>query len=378
MEYGTAPFKPAKEQARLWRGCLLGGAVGDALGAPVEFLSRTEILKEFGSTGINHYAPVYGRTGAITDDTQMTLFTAEGLLRAHMRSLMRGTAPTHTSTAAHALQRWLVTQSESAPEHLAVEENGWLIQQRGLHHRRAPGITCLSALRKMPDFSTPASNDSKGCGGVMRVAPIGMFSAAALSNLEGEPFTTEVFRLGVENAALTHGHISGQLPAGVLSLTVARVLRGTPLDAALLTSLETLRQHRGHEETSELLHRAVTLAAENPGDPDALATLGEGWVAEEALAISAYCALSAKSFEEGVILAVNHDGDSDSTGAITGNLLGASLGQSAIPDHYLEQLELCNVIEEMADDLATAGQWHFSEYSSGPEADYYWNKYPGD
>jgi ADP-ribosyl-[dinitrogen reductase] hydrolase len=73
-----------------YRGCLLGGAVGDALGAPVEFLRRKEILRQFGPEGIAAYQSAYGRLGAITDDTQMTLFTAEGVLRAYVRGALRG------------------------------------------------------------------------------------------------------------------------------------------------------------------------------------------------------------------------------------------------------------------------------------------------
>jgi ADP-ribosylglycohydrolase len=238
-------------------------------------------------------------------------------------------------------------------------------------------MTCLSALRYMPDLSTPANNDSKGCGGVMRVAPVGMFAATALTHLDDEDFAAAVFRLGTENAALTHGHISGQLPAGVLCLAIALILRGSKLDSALLASLELLKDQRDHEETSGLLEKAISLAANRPAEAEALASLGEGWVAEEALAMSVYCALSTSSFEEGVILAVNHDGDSDSTGAITGNLLGAALGLGAIPEQLLEGLELREIIKEIADDLATAGQWQFCEYSTGPEVGYYWNKYPG-
>ena len=370
------PTKSA-ESADRWRGCLLGGAVGDALGAPVEFLSRAQIVNEFGPAGITAYSPAYGILGAVTDDTQMTLFSAEGLLRAHMRSLMRGTTPAYTSVTAHALQRWLITQGESNETDLGTSEDGWLFQHRALHYRRAPGMTCLSALKKMPDFSTAARNDSKGCGGVMRVAPVGMFAASAFTHPGAEELAPEVFKLGVENAALTHGHVSGQLPAGVLSLAIALILRGHALDVALDVSLDVLKQYRDHEETSELLERAISLAADRPGDPDVVAALGEGWVAEEALAISVYCALSAANFEQGVVLAVNHDGDSDSTGAITGNLLGAALGHSAIPSHFLEQLELHDIIVSIADDLATAGQWRFSEISSSPESKYFWNKYPG-
>jgi len=96
--------------------------------------------------------------------------------------------------------------------------------------------------------------------------------------------------------------------------------------------------------------------------------LGKGWVAEEALAIGAYCALVATDFVSGVVLAVNHDGDSDSTGSICGNLLGTALGAAAIPAELLEPLEGRSVIEQVADDLFDA----FVDYR--PPA---WERYPG-
>jgi ADP-ribosylglycohydrolase len=74
-------------------------------------------------------------------------------------------------------------------------------------------------------------------------------------------------------------------------------------------------------------------------------------VAEEALAISLYCALRAHHLEEGIITAVNITGDSDSTGAIAGNLLGAIHGARAIPQRWLDTLELREVIETVARDL---------------------------
>ncbi len=68
-----------------FRGCLLGGATGSALGAAVEFMSLEQIHAQFGRRGIGDYAAAYRRIGAIADDTPMTFFTAEGLLRAMMR-----------------------------------------------------------------------------------------------------------------------------------------------------------------------------------------------------------------------------------------------------------------------------------------------------
>lgn len=350
------PFQPP-DDTDIARGCLLGGAVGDALGAPAEFLSSAEIEQRFGPEGIRDFQPAYGRIGAITDDTQMTLFTAEGVLRAFTRGNERGVC--HGPTIIHhAYLRWLGTQDVNQPTAPCFDEYpGWLIGVRALHHRRAPGSTCLSALRSgmMGSIEDPI-NDSKGCGGVMRAAPLGLLH-------DGDPFT-----LGCEAAAITHGHPSGYITAGCLALTIAQLRSRRPLRAALDAAVDSARSMRGHEETVDALLRAIRLAEESPRSRRALASLGEGWVAEEALAIAVYSALSwPESFEEGVVLAVNHGGDSDSTGAITGNLLGALLGADAIPPRWLGQLELREEIEAIANDLLV-------QYQPG---DAWWDRYPG-
>src|SRR5262245_49665760 len=128
-------------------GCLLGGAVGDALGAPVEFHGIDAICSKYGPAGIADYDTAYARRGAITDDTQMTLFTAEGLLRAIARQHHKGIC--HPSSVIHhAYVRWLHTQGERSRAPFPQEKmDGWLIGVEGLHARRAPGNTCLSAIR---------------------------------------------------------------------------------------------------------------------------------------------------------------------------------------------------------------------------------------
>ena len=167
-------------------GCLLGGAVGDALGAAVEFMSRATILRQFGPDGISDYAPMYGGLGRITDDTQMTLFTAEGLLRGWVRGCLKGIT-TYTGLTETSYQRWLATQGIAPRDGVdLVREPGWLCQQRALHARRSPGNTCLSALRATPTDDGFAQNNSKGCGGVMRVAPVGPDRALAPRLLAAE------------------------------------------------------------------------------------------------------------------------------------------------------------------------------------------------
>ena len=343
-----------------FHGCLIGGAVGDALGAPVEFLSDLQIRAKFGPDGIADFAPAYEVRGAITDDTQMTLFTAEGLIRGMVRMRDRGFASL-AGTTAHAYLRWYETQGERAPGGLVARSDpGWLVGERRLHAQRAPGNTCLSALRAMEGLGAPASNGSKGCGGVMRVAPAGLFAAVA----EGR---CEAFELGCELAALTHGHPSGILPAGALALMVQRLAEGVDSRGALDEALTRVRALPDHAETLAALQRALSLADAGADPREAIPALGEGWVAEEALAIAVYCALVARDFRHGVLLAVNHGGDSDSTGAITGNLLGAACGVDAIPAPWRQEVELADVIATVADDLHDCPGWQVGEYVPATE-----------
>ena len=328
------------------RGSLLGGAVGDALGAGVEFMSLAEIRRVAGPMGVADYMEAYGRTGAITDDTQMTLFTAEGLLRAWVRSAERGICGV-SGVINHAYLRWLLTQGERPAAGVKVGTDGWLFDVPGLHSRRAPGNTCLSALRVSKGFASPpiARNDSKGCGGVMRVAPVGLFAPAIGPD-------DRVFEMASDAAALTHGHPAGYLAAGYLAVVVARLVQGEELSVALDAADRCLKGRPGSAEVRRAVDAAREMARGGRPTPEQLEGLGGGWVAEEALAIGICCAIVARDFADGVILAVNHSGDSDSTGSIAGNLLGAQMGIEAIPARWLDRLELRAEIERISGDLA--------------------------
>lgn len=356
-------------------GCLLGGAVGDAMGAPVEFLSRSEILRQFGTKGVTGYSEAYGGIGKITDDTQMTLFTAEGLVRAWVRGRERGIT-NFGGVTAHAYLRWLRTQGiQSTCDVDITDANcGWLFRQRELHSKRAPGNTCISALRDMRSFGEPASNNSKGCGGVMRVAPVGLFGWSM--GWRDNPQRT--FKLAAELAALTHAHPTGYLTAGVLAVTVQALIDGISLPDALDAAKAILKSEPDHQETLRAIELAEELANSSIPKHEAIRSIGRGWIAEEALAISIYCSLVAKTFKHGVLMAVNHDGDSDSTGAITGNLLGAMLGVKTIPKAWLESLELRGTIAEIAEDLFSFTDWKIGEDSQNRELQQLiWKKYPG-
>ncbi|MBR6006279.1 MAG: ADP-ribosylglycohydrolase family protein, partial [Clostridia bacterium] len=242
-----------------------------------------------------------------------------------------------------------------------------------LYSRRAPGDTCLSALSQgaeRGDNIAERINDSKGCGGVMRAAPM----AFDKRNRDSAAFDLEAAQI----AAITHGHSLGFMPAAVLVHIIGSIVfpeggERLPLkDIVLEARAAADALFAGDPHIGEL-DRIVDLAAElsENGDADLenIRRLGEGWVAEETLGIAIYCALRHQNdFSAGVVAAVNHSGDSDSTGAVTGNILGALLGYGAIEDKWKRDLELSDVILELADDLCRGCP--MSEYDSYRDPDW--------
>ncbi len=349
-----------------FRGCLIAGAVGDAIGAQVEFSSLDEIRSRLGPDGVvGHLDDAY-----VTDDTQMTLFTAEGMIRASVRGRSKGITDT-AGVVHHAYLRWLHTQGypweEVGGAHRGDPPDGWLVDERRLHHQRAPGNTCLSALRsgECGTVENPL-NDSKGCGGVMRVAPVGLLVA--------DP--AEAFRIGCATAAITHGHPDGWLPAGALAAIVALLIDGADLATAVEASRPLVARYPRHETTLAAIDDAVVLAQAGPPRPERLERLGGGWVGEEALAIALCCALAEPDLRAAVLAAVNHSGDSDSTGAICGNIVGAMQGASAVPPEWTAPLDVGDIVTAVATDLWTE-RFEPPGLEAGGESPSWWDRYPG-
>jgi ADP-ribosylglycohydrolase len=335
-----------KENQEFYRGCLIGGAIGDALGWPVEFKKHDQIIQQYGPIGIQDLQISSTGKAEITDDTQMTLFTVEGILRAETRGNRRGICDP-PAVVYHAYQRWLLTQGYPRIDVYEWTYDGWLLGVKELHARRAPGNSCLSALSsgKYGTIEKPINN-SKGCGGVMRVAPIGLFSRK-----------DSAFEMAADIAALTHGHPSGYLSAGALADLIASIIDGEIIETAVEKTILKLKTQEQHEECTQILIKAIELVKSDLTDIKAISQLGEGWVGEEALAISVYCALKYQDdFKKAIVAAVNHSGDSDSTGSITGNILGAYLGLSHIPEDWVNNVEMSDIIIQVADDLLTGHQ----------------------
>ena len=360
------------------RGSLVGGAIGDALGYAVEFLQEDQIFRKYGSEGITEYDLVNGKA-LISDDTQMTLFTANGILVGDTRLSMRGIGGDPKAYVPNAYLDWLKTQESdinSVNHHERYTEKGgysWLLDVPELYVRRAPGNTCLSALETrakegyVGSFINSPINRSKGCGGIMRIAPL------ALKYRSGENFYGDIEQIDMEAAelsAITHSHSLGYMPSAVVSHIISRILCSydeMSLKDMVLEARDSVSKLFAGDKNLpvlvDIINRAVRLSEEADADDlDNIHALGEGWVAEETLGIALYCALKYQSdFSKAMITAVNHKGDSDSTGAVTGNILGALVGYTAIDSKWKKNLELLDVILEVADDLCHGCQ--MSEYS---------------
>lgn len=395
-----------------YRGCLLGGAAGDALGYAIEFDREEAIAARYGSRGIRNYRLDKRGLAPFSDDTQMTLYTANSLLcslaalsaqasggtqdsgsaqassgaqasggtqasggvqasdgvQASGGSQASGDAPARVSPtlpspaalAAYAPAQmaqfyveWMYTQVSPYP---LAEPKAWISNLPELFASRAPGITCLNACEAMAS-GAKVVNNSKGCGGIMRMAPAGLINTSP--GFSG----VELQRLGAQLAELTHRHELGWMPAGVFAHIVSLLARNESCSVreaatqALNTLPEAFPNAHYLAQLQELLGYTLRLADSAMADLEAIHALGEGWVAEEALAIGLLCSLRHENdFEGAITSAVNHGGDSDSTGAIAGNIVGAHLGLAGIPQHYLEHLELRDMISKIADDLFTGPQ----------------------
>ena len=349
------------------RGSMVGGAVGDALGYPVEFICSYEgIQKRYGENGITRldttqwWLPDEEKSGKawISDDTQMTLFTACGLLNAKAQ----GKAPKYAICEAYL--EWYNTQvGRKSSRH----KDCWIGDVPELNNRRAPGNTCMTALQDILRGKDPYNN-SKGCGGIMRTAPVALYGAVWRDTPEGEPLEgrisniKDVDMLAADAAEITHQHPLGWLSSALEAHVIYRILqKDSPtvddFKAYLSEGYDMLLSLYPNEGASICQLRALTdkalgLVGSSASDVDNIEAIGEGWVAEETLAIAVYCAVKYfDNFEKAIIASVNHKGDSDSTGAVTGNILGAVVGYDAIPEFFNTDLELHDVILHVADDL---------------------------
>ena len=331
-------------------GCLLGGSIGDAFGYPIEFLKLFEIYDLYGDNGVEDlYVNKFDKVAQFSDDTQMTLFTVEGILNFENKTEIIEKHSISTCLF-YSYERWLYTQGyplSTEYEFLTNVNSSCLYKYKQIFSQRAPGNSCITALIKANNHKYGTLKRritrSKGCGGVMRSAPAGLYYSGNNYN---------AFKLGCDLAAITHGHPSGYLPAGALSSIISDLMISLPIETAIQNALKALEEMEGKLDTVSSIKKALLLAAEGNPSAEKLSQLGEGWVGDEALAIGLYSTLCyPNDFKKALMLSVNHSGDSDTTGSICGTIMGAKLGVDSIPNEWIKKLELSTLIIEMAQKL---------------------------
>ena len=260
-----------------YRGCLFGGAVGDALGYPIEFRNAEEIFTIYGENGIQDYELFHGKA-FISDDTQMTLFTANGLLEGYTRLCLRGIMGSWQGYVELAYKDWLKTQeSDYEPDNPYCDS--WLLNVKDMYNWRAPGNTCISALHLEDCGSVEKPiNSSKGCGGVMRVAPVGLYLPKHVRDIK------DIDMVGAEVAAITHGHPLGYIPAAAFVHIIVKCVTSSQdiesiVEDATRTTVELFHDKKHIDEFESIMKKAVRLAHEDMDDLDAIREIGQGWVA---------------------------------------------------------------------------------------------------
>ena len=351
------------------RGSLIGGAIDDALGYPVEFSSRQSILAQYGKNGITKFDLSSGGKALISDDTQMTLFTANGLLYGITRWCTHGMLADLPAYVNEAYKEWYQTQTGKV--NYQKRQTCWIRDIEKLNHKRAPGNTCMSALA-----NPQSTNNSKGCGGIMRVAPVAMLIASEISRGITPWKESDVVRLASECAKITHKHPMGYICAAVFGDILFQIYNyeSTITEKLLLKFIETAlanahaycKDEGEFEECGNLrlqINNAIELSKSSMPDHEAISQLGEGWTGDETLTIALFCTLRhINDFHAALVAAVNHDGDSDSTGSVCGNLMGSIVGEEVYSFPDMDKLELKSLLLEIANDIikgCTISEYHW-------------------
>lgn len=331
------------------RGAMIGCAAGDALGYPVKVLSEAAIVERYGLRGITAYDLDENGTAHFTADTQLMLLSANGILFAHTRGALRGImAPVYQYFDAFYMD-WYRLQTEKQPRRARC---GWINAYPALSAKRAPSPTSMRVFSsdKFGSMDEPV-NDSKGSGCLLRAVPIGL-------SYSDDP--AYILDLAANTAALTHGNEVAWVASGVLALIISLIIhQELSIAEAVNETLKALDKsfpdsRKAVHELLSSIWSARPLATSASSDLDAIHALGEGWVSNEALAIGILCALRYENDIAGAMtFAANHGGNSSTTAAIAGMLVGARIGFNAIPDRFVDRLELVDVILELADDVTT-------------------------
>lgn len=333
-----------------YRGCLLGMAVGDAMGYTVDSRSWEEIKEDYGPNGLLGYDLVNGYA-EITSYTQIAAFTCNGLLLGLTRGQMTGKMAPFIKYIGLSSREWADSQQSWGR---SGQTHCWLNQQPELCRRHCMDTRMLDTLaRKRMGTPEEPINNQDGPGSLTAAVGVGLFFHPDRTNQQ------EIDRLGAEAVALTQGNPEAFLTGAVVSHLVSCLAADPKQDFKTLVNhaAEILIDQYGHQysqtfEVATAIRMAVALSQDMYHDHSQVMEKIRCETAAQVLAGAIYaCLISGTDFDTAMIIAVNHSGRSAAVGALVGALLGIRLGEKALPEFYLECLEPASTLTELADDL---------------------------
>ncbi len=334
----------------IFRGAMLGMAVGDAMGNAVDRSSLSQIQEDYGPNGLLGYDLVNGYA-EVTSYTQLAAFAANGLLMGLTRSRIQGRQVPLVRYIGLALKEWSRSQQYSDPE----RNYCWLSTVPELKRRRCMDTRMLDALSRGLGTLEDPQYRSDQPSALTEVLPVALLAKELGLSPE------ERNRLGAETLVLTHGNPEAFLCGAVLTHVFGLLLEDPrlPLEQVLNQTVDAIQIQFGREYSQtnriwELLQYARTLAqTDRFSQMEAMERLRCRTAPEVLAGVLYACSTCHDDFDAAMITAVNHSGRSAAVGALTGAILGIRLGAMALPEFYLECLEPAMLLIELADDMAS-------------------------
>ena len=310
-----------------FRGALLGVAVGDALGAPVESFDGASARRFYEKRGWKMVS------GKYTDDTEMTIGVAESLIAC------KG------FNGAHLAQQFLRNYNES---------RGYGPGTREVLKMLSEGVSWKEASRKI--FG---GEGSYGNGAAMRIAPVGL-----LYHENAEKLREVAFKV----SEITHAHELAKEGAALLAFAVALACRygcnrytvsaeeeeeAGETKREMLRNLHAFARHRIYKEKLAKIEALLHAKDEEEARKRAVSELGNGEAAFNSVPTAIFSFLRSHDFRESIVFAISLGGDTDTIAAMTGAVSGAFYGERSIPRDWLKSLEsgVVAYLTKLAEDL---------------------------
>lgn len=306
------------------------GAIGDSFGYNVEFQSWEHIRITYNGPIMFSNCDNY----IASDDTQMTLFCLEALKKNHENN-------NDNENILKRIYEYYLDWNATQYKDLVMKNE--FSKQKELQKRQAPGRTCLTALGS-GRYGTMENkiNDSKGCGGIMRVAPIAFLNKSL----------DEIIYLGNMQSAITHGHPEGYLSSGFFAGLIHLGIKGSTFEEAYKEVKNKMYLNKESLNFINYLNKLEENLENEFNSPNEMTeVLGEGWTGETALGLAIYAFKHGKSFEHTLVISTNHRGDSDSTASMAGQLFAAFKNLKEEDLEVYDKIDLKNVIDNCLNNI---------------------------